>query len=55
LRDDVSTICSTLKDEQAELRQEDVEEINEMLKEAIEEDMRLIERRRERKSYRHTY
>lgn len=42
LRDDVSTICSTLKDEGAEMCQEDVTEINEMFKEAIEEDMRLI-------------
>lgn len=42
LRDDASTICSSLKDERAELRREDVAEINEMFKEAIEEDMRLI-------------
>lgn len=55
LRDDVSTICSSLKDERAELHHEDVTEINELFKEAIEEDMKLIERRRERKGYSHTY
>lgn len=55
LREDVSTICSSLKDERAEVRDEDVREMNEWFKEAIEEDMKWLERRRERKSYSHTY